>query len=127
MADELQCEPMICRLRFVVQDVQTAIIRRDNGIDASIIINIPDRQSPRDPGNLKDSPRILRYVYKSFSRVPYENHGFAIPQVGRSQLHRIKIVALRDQQILPAVIVIINEANPPAGMRHGYLSESRAD
>src|SRR5882762_2783668 len=109
-----------------MQDVGGPVIGGYNRIDPAIVVNITNRKTTRRPGLLKDRSRRGRYVYKSLTRVSYQQHGFAVAQVWRCQLNRIKVMPLRNEKTFPAVIVKIQEVDSPAGMRAGDLSEARS-
>ena len=45
-------------------------------------------------------------------------------EIGIAELDGVKIVALGDQEILPTVIVVVEEANAPSGVGHGDASDT---
>src|SRR5207253_837191 len=116
MSDEQQREPVVLRGSLVVQDVCGSIIGGNDRVQPTDIIQVADRHTPSRPRLLKDLSRVRRHIHETVACVSRQQHRFAIAQVRRSQLNRIQIVALSNQKILPAIIVVIQKPNSPAGM-----------
>src|SRR5258708_36436787 len=56
VADELQCEPVILRWRFVVKNVDGAVVRGDDGVEAALILHVPDAHTPPNPAPPHNCP-----------------------------------------------------------------------
>src|SRR6266478_5974255 len=123
---EFQRNPVILRGCLVVKHVCRPFIRIHNCVQAPVIVQISDRQTARHPRLLKDRPRLRRYVDKALARIPRQQHGFTVPQIRERQLHCIQIVPLRHQQVLPPVIVVVHEPNPPPRVSQRHLTDSRS-
>ena len=124
MSYKMQRQPVVRARRPVVEHVCLPVIGGDHSIELAIVIDIADGHSPGRPGRLKQRSGSGGDVHKSVTGVSCQQHGFAVAQLWISQLHRVENVALRYQQILPAIVVIIEEAHAPAGMQQRHASEA---
>src|SRR5438128_2237 len=52
--NQIQSEPVILGLGFVIQNVNWTAVLRDNRVEPSVIINVPDCHSSACPGLAKD-------------------------------------------------------------------------
>jgi len=48
-------------------------------------------------------------------------------EIGITQLDGVEVVALSDEEILPAVVVVVEEADAPSGMRHSGASNAGSE
>src|SRR5882762_113452 len=123
---EFQRNPVILRWCLVVKHVCRPFIRIHNRVHASVVVQISDRHSPCYPRLLKYRPRLRGHVDKTLARIPRQQHRFAVSQIRGRHLHGIQIVPLRNQQVLPSVVVVVQEPNPPARVCQGHLADSRS-
>src|SRR5882762_6289694 len=123
---EFQQNPVILRGCLVMKHVCRSFIRIHNCVHASVVVQISDRHSPCHPRLLKYRPRLSGHVDKTLTRIPRQQHRFAVSQIRGRQFHSIQIVPLRNQQVLPSVVVVVQEPNPPASVCQGHLADSRS-
>src|SRR5258708_790067 len=97
MADEQKGKPVVCGDCLIVQDISRAIVGRDDGIDASVIVYISNSHSAPHPGLVEDVPRLRGDVYKSSSGVMRQKHRLLIPELREVQFNGVQIMALSDE------------------------------
>ena len=56
-----------------------------------------------------------------------QQHRLAVMQVGVVDFHRVEIVTLGDDEVLPAIVVVIEESRAPTGMLHSEAAETAAE
>src|ERR1700757_448833 len=93
------------------------IVSSNDRVYSSVIIYVSRRQAARDPGVLKVGSRVRRHIYEIPARVSRQEHGFPVMEVWKCQLNGIHIVPLRDDEVLPTVIVIVEKSHAPTGVR----------
>src|SRR6267378_6923327 len=118
---------MILRGRFVAENVDGAVVRGDHGIEAAVIINVADGHAAAEPGLLKNGAGVGGDVHELFAGVAKEKHRFAIVKIGIVELDGVEVVALRDEKIFPAIVVVIQKANAPSGVQHGGARHAGAE
>src|SRR4029077_15227972 len=98
-----------------------------HGIDAAIVVNIADSHAAGHPGLVKNSTGVPRNVGEIAAHIAEEQHRLAVVKGGIIQLNSVEIMSLGDEKIFPAIIVIVEEAHPPAGMLHGGAREASTE
>src|SRR5215472_3779688 len=73
---------------------------------------------------MKDVPRFCRHVRETMPGISCQQHGFAVMQMRVLEFNGVDIVSLRDQQVLPPVIVVVHETKAPARMQTGHPSKA---
>src|SRR3981189_3380676 len=111
---------MILGWGFVVQNMDLTIIGRYHGVHSPIIIYVTGRQATRDPRVQKNTPRLRGDIDEAAAVISGQQHRFAIAKLRCLQFYGIEIMSLSDDEILPAVIVIVDEADAPARMHLGH-------
>src|SRR2546425_633609 len=76
---------------------------------------------------MENVPRIGGDIHEAVAGIAREEHWLAVMQVRILLLNRVEIVPLRDEKVLPAVVVVIEEANAPPGMQHGDAAETAGE
>src|SRR2546426_262928 len=76
---------------------------------------------------MENVPRIGGDIHEAVAGIAREEHWLAVIQVRILLLNRVEIVPLRDEKVLPAVVVVIEEANAPPGMQHGDAAETAGE
>src|SRR5437762_6225331 len=115
---------MVLRGRFVAKDVDRAVVGGNDGVETAIVIDVADGHAAAQPRLAEDGAGCTRNVDKIFAGVAQKKHGFAVMEIGIAELDGVKIVALGDQEILPTVIVVVEEAYAPSGVGHGDASDA---
>src|ERR1700722_4144423 len=124
VTDEFEREPVIGGDRFVAKDVSGAIVGGNHGVDTTIIVQVTGSQSAADPGLLKDFSGTGGHVHKAVPVIAEQEKRLAIAEIGIAELDSVEIVALGNQEVLPAVIVVVEKNGNPAGVRHADLSQT---
>src|SRR5713226_1235981 len=127
VADELQREPMILRWRFVVKNVDGAVVRGNDGVEAAVIIDVADGHAAAKPGPLKNGAGVRGDIHELFAGVSKKKHRFAIAEIWVVQFNSVQVVALRDKEIFPSIVVVIQKANAPSGVQHGGARNAGAE
>src|ERR1700746_3538477 len=116
---------MIARLRFVAQDMNRAPVGRDRRVEAPVIVDVTNRQAASYPRLLESGTGVGGNIDERLAvHVPREQHGLPIVYLGGSLLNGIQIVALRDEQVFPTIVVVVEEADTPPGMQQGHARDS---
>src|SRR5882762_5810832 len=105
---------MIASHGLVVQNMRRAAVGAGDRIDAAVIVDVSNGHAPPYPGLLEYIAGSRRYIDKLAADVAQEYHRLAVVQLRRLLLDIVHIVALRDEQILPAIVVIIEKTKAPA-------------
>ncbi len=127
VADEFEGEPMILRGRFVVKYADGAIVGGDDGVEAAVIVNVADGHAAAEPGLMKDGAGVRGDIHELFAGVSKKKHRFAIVKVGIVEFDGVKVMALSDEKIFPAVVVVIQKANTPSGVQQSGASDAGAE
>src|SRR5260370_33535836 len=56
-----------------------------------------------------------------------KKHRFAIAEIWVVEFNSVQVVALRDKKIFPSIVVVIQKANAPSGVRHGGARNTSAE
>ena len=81
--------------------------------------------SPREThGWLENAAGLRGNIHEPVAGIARQQHRFAVAQVGKVQFDGVEIVALRDQQIFPSVVVIVEKAHSPARVSQRHLADS---
>src|SRR5690242_14250278 len=97
-------------LRLIEQNVGLTTICCDDRIDSSVVVEVADRHAPADPGLVEDVARDRGDVDELAADVTRQQHRLPVMELRVDAFYRVEIVPLRDQQVLPAVVVIIEES-----------------
>src|SRR5689334_7571323 len=115
---------MILGRRFVVKDVDGAVVGGDYGVEAAVVVQVADCHATTEPRLAKNGAGGGGDVNELFAGVAEKKHRLAVVQIGVAELDGVEVVALGDEQVFPAVVVVIQEADAPAGVRHGGASNA---
>src|SRR5205814_3562287 len=92
-------------------------------IDVAVVLQISERRATAGPFSLKG---WSQYHSLEVSRLIAQQEGrLHVLQIRRSQLNRVHHVALCDKEILPTIIVIVEEMRAPTGKAQGRATEPR--
>ena len=111
---QLQRQPMLCIAALVMKDVGRTVIRCNHDIERAIIIDVAHCQSPRRPLVLENLTRLRRNVHKFLSVVMQKKRWLKIAQMRKGELNRVQHVALRNEQVFPAIVIVVHELHAPA-------------
>src|SRR6266566_339863 len=111
---EFQRQPMILRGRVVAQDVNGSFVGGDDGVHATVVVDVAGRQAPAYPGLMEHTTGIAGAVDEALTGVSRQEDWFVVMKIGILQLDSVEVVALGDEKILPAVVVVVHETNAPA-------------
>src|SRR5207249_8309283 len=117
-------KPMVLRGRFVAHDVDRAVVGGNDGVETAVVIDVANGHAAAQPRLAENDARCSGNVDELFTGVAQKKHGFAVMEIGIADLDGVKIVALGDQEILPTVIVVVEEAYAPSGVGHGDASDA---
>src|SRR5882762_5824130 len=126
VACEFQQNPVILRGCLVMKHVCRPFIRIHNCIHAPVVVQISGRHSARHPQLPKYRPRLSGHVDKTLTSISRQQHRLTVPQIRERQLHSVQIVPLRNQQVFPPVIVVVQEPNTPSRMGQRHFTDSRS-
>src|SRR5260370_11422017 len=118
---------MILGWRFVVKNVDGAVVRGNEGVEAVAVIDVADGHAAAKPGPLKNGAGVRGDIHEILAGVSKKKHRFAIAEIWVVQFNRVQVVALRDKEIVPSIVVVIQKANAPSGVQHGGARNSRAE
>src|SRR6202022_476937 len=104
-----------------------AVVGGNDDVDAAVVVDVADGQAAAEPRLPEDCAGVGGHVYEAVAGVTDQKHWLAIVKIGIVDLHSIEIVALGNDEIFPAVIVIIEEASAPAGVKHGDAAQTRTE
>src|ERR1700737_2559014 len=104
-----------------------AVVGGNDDVDAAVVVDVADGQAAAEPGLPEDGAGVGGHVYEAVAGVTDQKHWLAIVKIGIVDLHSVEIVALGNDEIFPAVIVIVEEASAPARVKHGDAAEAGAE
>ena len=99
---------------MVEQHVSRAFAGGYHGVHAAIVIDVPNREATAGPRLAEDFPGCRRNIHKALGGVPYKEDRLAIVEVVIDLLDGVHHVALRDEQVFAAVVVIIDKVQTHA-------------
>src|SRR4051812_37686459 len=114
---------MIVRVGLIADNIRGTIICCNYYVDATIIIQIAACKASPYPCLLKHVPSIRRRINKAFAVVVQQHQWLAITKLRITELDRIEIMTLGDDQVLPAVVVVVEETSTPTGVQHADVSQ----
>ena len=124
MADEQQGEPVVGGFDFVAEDVGGATVGGDDGVDAAIVVEVSGGEASCDPGLLEDGSGLGGDVDESVAGVVGEEHGLLVVELRVVEADGVEVVALDDEEIFAAVVVVVEEVDAPAGVEEGDASDA---
>src|SRR5271165_1949280 len=104
--------------------MQRAVVGGYHRVQSPVIINVADGQPSPNPCFLKHLSSLRGNIHETLSSVSGEHHWFLVTKVWKSKLNRIQVVSLGDEEILPTIVVVIQESHAPTGMLHAHEAES---
>src|SRR6266567_2205987 len=113
-----------CR-SFVVQNVHWPVISGHDGIEPAVVIKVANRHSTCDPSLTENAAGSGGNIYKPVTGIVGKQHGFPVVKIGIIQFDGIEIMSLSNEKILPAVVIVVEKMDPPAGVRQAHLSNSQ--
>src|SRR6185437_9275573 len=117
-------EPVIPCFGDVAEDLHRRSESRDDQIHASIVVQIAERQAPVRRWLYKVCPCGSAHVFKSpVSQIAKDGVGFSVAKMPGYFPDVVEHVAAGYHQILPAVVIEIDDGVGPAGHRPGQIRE----
>ena len=73
---------------------------------------------------MKDVPRLCRDIHKALSSIVRQEHRLLISEAEGSSFNCVQIMALRDEQILAAIIVVVKKSHSPTRVQAGSCPDA---
>ena len=100
---------MVSAHTLVLENDCRPIVAVDDDVHPAIVVQVPKRH-PASRARLPEiGSRIGRHIDELSFDVPHEQRWFQIAQMRLSELNVIHHMPLADEQILPAIVVVIEE------------------
>jgi hypothetical protein len=93
-------------------------------IDAAVVVQIASGHTTPHPTFLEQFSRDRRNVDETLARIPRQEHGLTVMDVGAQFVDVVRVMTLRDKKILPSVVVIIKESHSPTRVRLGHGADA---
>src|SRR5438105_10482531 len=107
---------MISAHMLVFENDCRPIVAVDDDIHPAIVVQVPKRDSSSRARWSEPRLQISRHIDELSLDVPHEQRWFQIAQMRLCELNVIHHMPLADEQILPAIVVVIEELRSPARM-----------
>jgi hypothetical protein len=78
------------------------------------VVNVADGHAACCPRLVKDIARLRRNIHEAFSSIPRKKHGLFVVELRIVEFDSIQVMTLRDEEILEAVVVVVQKADAPA-------------
>jgi len=108
----------------IAEDHRCAVPAIDYRFGKSVVVQISERCAPRGQRSLKYGAAVGGNILEHAFHVPHEQKRFPVAQRRLSQLDVVHHMALRDQQVFPSVVVVVQKVRAPAGVAHRNATDS---
>src|ERR1043166_7219473 len=112
--DEIQTDPVVAIAAFVSQQHRRGAVVDDQHVEIAVVVVITDRQATRRPVFTERLSRDRADVFESSVDVLKEQQRFLVLNFQRLDLDHVVRMSVRENQIRIAVVVEVEEAQPPA-------------
>ena len=117
---------MILRRCLVAENVRRTAVSGDHCIQPAVVVQIADSHPTTDPLLFEHIAGLRGHIHEgAVAHVPRQQHRLLIVKLRIVQLDCIQIVALRDQQVFEAVVVVVEKMNAPSGMQKRHARKAR--
>src|SRR5213078_2370846 len=107
-----------------MQDDRGSVVAVDRNVDPSVIVEVAEGSASCRYRRRENGTALRRDIREAALIVSQEQRRLQIAKGGLSQLDVIHHVALSDEKVEPAIVVIVNPFRSPSGMRHGRSTEA---
>ncbi len=114
-ADQPELDPVAAVAALVQEDPGPVVERAHHDVHVAVVVEVPGGQPAGHPGGLEDLARLRRDVPEAPLLVSGQERGLPVLQVRRGQLDGVEHVAPGQEEVLPPVVVVVEEADAPAG------------
>src|ERR1700744_5985618 len=109
-----------------MKQLDLAVQQSNYGIDAPVIIDVAEGDAPMRPGHKKiGSGAIAHFLEASVAEVSKDRVSFEVSLAGNRFLDVVHHIGTRNEQVLLAVVVEIEDAVSPARHAIGEPAEPR--
>src|ERR1700694_3196652 len=102
-----------------MQDDRGSVVAVDRNVDPSVIVEVTEGSASRRYRCSENGTALRRYIREAALIVSQKQRRLHIVKGCLSKCDFIHHVALSDEKVEPAIVVIVNPFCSPAGMRHG--------
>ena len=129
-ADQLDAQAAICcgsALRFVAEQVHRAPIGRQQQIQLAVIVDVRIRRATPHTGGRKRRVHRFRHFFEfPFAHIAEKMHSLRIADIGLHFLNVVIDVAVGDENVLPAVEVVVKKEAAESQCQQGRAANFRA-
>src|SRR5690349_686793 len=114
LTNQAHAEPMVLSSRVIAKENRRAVVDRDEYIDRSIIIEVPDCEPSRRKSFGENRAAFEAYILPRFSIIMEDEHRLGVSHVGNAAADHCVRMTIAEEEIEIAIIVVVNELDSPA-------------
>src|SRR5439155_4149780 len=112
---QFQSQPVILALDIVIEQKGNSAVDTHHNIGIAVIVQVPHREAAGADALLEDLAALFAHIqHFSVAFVVKQNHGLTVRYAAASQVNEVIGVAIGEDQVGPAVVVVIEEFQSPA-------------
>src|SRR5207245_8643139 len=115
LSDRLNADPAFAITAIIAQYVGLLADVGDHDVDIPVVVQIAEGGAPACPYRVEHRPGI--HGAEPAGEVPEQQWRLQILQIGRRAFDGVHHVTLCNEQVLPSVVIVVEQAGAPTGVR----------